>query len=48
MQEGACLPLFVFLFGQFSQPLSKHEERASFYVRDRDVEATRKEETARL
>ena len=48
MQEGACLPLFVFPSRQFLQPQLRHEERASFYVRDRAVEATRKEETARL
>jgi hypothetical protein len=41
MQEGACLPLFVFLPRQFLQPLLRHEERVSFCVRDRDVEATR-------
>ena len=39
MQEGACLPLFVFLSRHFSQPLLRHEERVSFYVRDCDVEA---------
>ena len=44
MQEGAYLPLFVVLSRQFLQPQLRHEERASFCVRDRDVEATRKEE----
>ena len=48
MQEGAGLPLFVFLPRQFLQPLLRHEERVSFCVRDRDVEATRKEEAVRL
>ena len=38
MQEGACLPLFVFPSRQFLQPQLRHEERASFYARDRDVE----------